>query len=423
MFAREAWYVPLSMVRQYGRVAALRRHQLRGLNRMLRHARDTVPYYRDRIAYDRPRLRSLADVARLPVLTKDELRSLPRSDFVADGTDQDSCTHHSTSGTTGRRILVLHDANSHDYHMAACVRRFLATGRYLPTDRLSHLKGFPMPKRSFERFGLFRRHLVSTNQPMRQIKAELLGSRPQVIIGYPVHLRELARALDAAELARLRRHLKFVMTESELLVPGHRELLTSTFGVPVFDEYSSYETLNIYFECTHGGRHIAEDRVLVEVLDDDGRPVPDGVEGQIVCTPFMSRAMPLIRYALRDLGQIDPTPCPCRRRFRTMRLSHGRLNDCVPLPNGTRLYADVFLSMAEKHPGIAECFVRQDSTGAVRVGVVPDGTVPILEVCTSVRDWLFAKAGAPFPLEVFRADRVPITEGDKGRFVESTYQT
>jgi phenylacetate-CoA ligase len=127
-----------------------------------------------------------------------------------------------TSGTTGERLRVLHDRDSFDYHTAACVRRFLATGRYLPIYRLSHLRHFTPPKRAFERLGLFRRHVILTHRPMPEIKAALLANRPRVLIGYPVHLRELLRSLTPEELARLRRRLRLVFSESELLVPGQR---------------------------------------------------------------------------------------------------------------------------------------------------------------------------------------------------------
>ncbi len=422
MFLREALYVPVSCARQYGTRTALRRRQLTGLNRMLAHAAAEVPYYRDDPAYRTGPLRSLDEVAKLPVLSKEVLRSRPLEELLADGADPARLPTFRTSGSTGRRVTVVHDQHSHDYHMAACVRRFLATGRYLPTDRLSHIRPFAPPPRRFERFGLFRRHVLLTDRPMDDIKAELLAARPQVLIGYPVHLRALLRALTTAELALLRRTLRLVMTESELLVDAHRALFEKEFGAPVHDEYSAFEVLNIAYECRHGRAHLAEDRLLVEILDADGRPLPDGAEGRVVVTAFMERAMPLIRYDLGDVGRIDTRPCPCGRRFRTLRLTVGRVNDSVLLPTGRQLYPDTFLHLAATFPGIAECGVHQDRTGAVRLDVVPsepldrDGWATVAE---GVREHLHTVAGCAFPLEVVQVDRVEITAGGKGRFVTS----
>ncbi|MGW3438376.1 phenylacetate--CoA ligase family protein [Streptomyces bacillaris] len=422
MFLREAWYVPVTFARQYGSRRALRRRQLSRLNRMLAHARTRVPYYRERPDYRTGRLRSLAEVAKLPVIDKGVLRDRPLEELLADGAEPGALPTFRTSGSTGRRVTVVHDHHSHDYHLASCVRRFLATGRYRPTDRLSHIRPFAPPSRGYQKAGLFRRHVLLTDRPMDEIKAELLAARPRVVIGYPVHLRALLRALDPDELAALRTTLKLVMTESELLVPEHRALLEREFGAPVHDEYSAFEVLNIAYECRHQRAHLAEDRLLVEILGPDGDPLPDGAEGRVVVTAFMERAMPLIRYDLGDVGRIDTRPCPCGRRFRTLRLTAGRVNDAVTLPTGRQLYPDTFLHLAATFPGIAECGVVQDRTGAVRLHVVPEGEPSAGEwdeLTARVRERLFAVADCDFPLEVARASSVEITAGGKGRFVTS----
>ncbi|MET7462740.1 AMP-binding protein [Nonomuraea sp. NPDC005501] len=420
MLIREACYVPLSIARQYGDAERLRRHQLRWINRLLGLARTRVPYYRDDPRYARGPLSSLAELAELPVVDKQVLREQPLERLLAEDVDPDRCLSFQTSGSTGRRVRVLHDQDSHDYHMAACVRRFLATGRYLPTDRLSHIRPFAPPGRMFEKLNLFRRHVILSHRPMREIKAELLANRPKVLIGYPVHLRALLRELTPAELARLKRTLRLVMTESELLLPEHRTMFEERFGAPVFDEYSAFEVLNIAYDCRYGRAHLGEDRVYCEIVDDQGRPLPDGEPGQVVVTAFMERAMPLLRYSLGDIGMIEPGRCRCGRRFRTLRLTAGRSNDYVTLPSGERLYPDAFLHLAAVHPGISECFVHQDADGLVRLHIVPSGGDG-QEVFETARAQLFGLAGGDFPLEVVAAESVRISAGGKGRFVTSDY--
>ncbi|MER7128189.1 phenylacetate--CoA ligase family protein [Streptosporangium saharense] len=420
MLLREAAYIPLTIARQYGGAAGLRRRQLDGINRMLTVARTRVPYYRDDPRYAGGPLRTLTDLARLPVLDKQVLREQPLERMLADGVNLDDCLSFQTSGSTGRRVRIVHDQDSHDYHMAACVRRFLATGRYLPTDRLSHIRPFAPPARMFERFKLFRRHVILSHRPMREIKEELLANRPKVLIGYPVHLRALLRALTPEEMAALRRTLRIVMTESELLLPEHRKLFREQFGAPVFDEYSAFEVLNVTYDCRHGRAHLGEDRIYCEVVDDNGIPLPDGEQGHVVVTAFLERAMPLVRYNLGDIGLIEPGRCRCGRRFRTLRLTTGRSNDYVTLPSGERLYPDAFLHLAATHPGVSECFVHQDAEGLVRVHVVPTDEAGE-GVYETVRHKLFTLAGGEFPLEVVPAETVRITVGGKGRFVTSDY--
>jgi phenylacetate-CoA ligase len=409
----------VALARQYGSRAGLRRYQLCRLNRMLTYVTSSVPYYRRRGGP--ARLRGLPDMAQIPLLTKSILRSAPSREFVADGLDVDRCVPWVTSGTTGQRVSGWHDQKFHDYHMAACVRRFFATRRYVPTDRLAHVKPYLMPPRAIEKLGLFRRHVILSTTPPRSWVEDLLAYRPRILIGYPVHLRELLRTMTAAELTRLREHLRLVMTESELLVPDVRAALEHAFGVPVRDEYSAFETLNIYFECHRGGRHLAEDRVYVEVVDDHGVPVPDGVEGQLVVTAFGERAMPLVRYAIGDIGLIETQRCPCGRRFRTMLLTRGRLNDSIVLADGTRIFADVFFAISDSEPGVAELHVRQDAQGTIHVFVVPDGTLPVDEILRHAHRTLVGQVSVDLPVEMHISDRLPLTAAGKGQMVVSEY--
>jgi phenylacetate-CoA ligase len=421
MFLREALYVPVTLIRQYAPARTLERRKLRWINEMLAFAAERVPFYRDYDLYSRHPLQDLSELTTLPVLRKETLRNRPQEDFLAEGTDRSGWRDFQTSGSTGRRVLVRHDGRSHDYHLAACFRRFLATGRYLPTYRLSHLRPYEGPPRFFEKFKLFRRHTVLTRRPMDEIKAALLGNRPQVLIGWPVHLRELLRSLSAGELAQLRRTLKLVFTESELLTPQLRAQFTESFGVPVFDEYSAFEVLNVYFECSRGGRHISEDRVHVEVVDDDGRPLPEGAEGRLLVTAYMERAMPLVRYAIGDIGRINPDRCPCGRTFRTLELTRGRADDVVVLADGRKLYADTFMWISAWHPGVAECFVHQDAAGRVRMSVVLDPEADPEPVLDAVRAELFVLANGPFELELVIAEALPVSAGGKGKLVASEY--
>jgi phenylacetate-CoA ligase len=421
MLLRSAAYVASALARQYGSVAALHRLQLRRLHAMLAHAVHQVPYYRDEAAYRRYPLRSLAELRELPILTKTQMRA-HYGDLIADDADPERCCRVTTSGTTGHRMVVVHNTGHDDRQNAAVVRRLMATGRYLPTHRMCAIRVQPIDSFGFQRYGLFRRHVILTTEPVERWPDLLLRHRPHALLGYPVHLRELLRTLSPDQLAALRRSLRLVLTDSELLVDAERAAITAALGVPVFDEYSSFETLQITYECSRGGRHIAEDLLYVEVVDDDGAPVPDGVEGRIVCTAFHERAMPLIRFNLGDLGVIDPEPCSCRRRFRTMRVTKGRANDSITLPDGRRLFADRFLIMVVEHPGVAGMFVRQDAAGAVQVNVAPDGTVPVEEVLTTVREVILKQARQEFALEVVPVDHIPLTPGGKARFLESAYQ-
>ncbi|MFN2468231.1 MAG: phenylacetate--CoA ligase family protein [Gaiellaceae bacterium] len=419
---RELLDLTAIMRAQYEARPALEARQLRGVRDMLAHARGTVPYYADH-SYQGG-LTDLSDVTRLPVLRKSDVLAAGAPTLRSSAVGERDVVMTRTSGTSGRRLDVAHDRRHMAYHNAACLRRFLATEAYRPWYRLVHLRPTPMPTRWYQRLGLFRREVALSSWSPPRVREAVLERRPQVLIGYPAMLRELVRTVEPDELDRLRSSLRLVFTESELLVDEHRAQLQEAFGAPIFDEYSAYEVLNIAFDCVEGSAHVAEDRLLVEIVDADGQPVPDGEEGVVVVTAFQERAMPLVRYWLGDRGRFVPGRCPCRRTFRRLELTRGRSDDHVVLPDGSLLYVDTFLYLAAELPGVAESAVRQDRDGLVTIHLVPDRRADgdFDAVAGSYVDRLQGLVRRRIPLRVERRERLTFTEGGKGAFLKSDYR-
>lgn len=394
-----------------------------GVQRALDYSRQQVPAYADE-RYAVPPLRDLSDIARLPLLRKADVLAAGVASFHASGYHRSNVQVYTTSGTTGQVLEVWHDNANFSHDRAVNVRRFMATRRYHPWSRLVHFKPFPLTASWFQRLGIFRRDVIYSALPQGVRCERLLAARPHAIIGYPIMLRDLLRGLTPTELGRLRQTLRVVFTESELLTPLVRKQLADGFGVPVFNEYSAYEALHIGFDCSEGRLHIAEDRCYVEVVDSDGLPVPDGVEGHVVVTGYRERAMPLLRYWLGDRAIRTSQPCACGRTLRQLELTQGRADDYVVLPDGERMYAGTFIGMAIGTPGVAECMVRQGASGRITVFLVPDPRAgrSFTELAEAGRRWLYQSAGRGFDVEFAPADALELTPGGKGRFVVSAYR-
>ena len=92
------------------------------------------------------------------------------------------------------------------------------------------------------------------------------------------------------------------MSTGESLEPFHREIFREAFNAETFNMYGTREVGNIACECDcHEGLHIAMETSLVEVVDQ-GRPVADGTEGEIIVTDLTNYGFPMIRYAIEDFG-------------------------------------------------------------------------------------------------------------------------
>lgn len=422
MLIRQVAYILPTLWRQWDNSDVIQRRQLQHLQQLLKFATQSVPYY-EQDAYRTCKIVSLDDWQRLPILRKADLRRFPMQTFLAKRRGRwPSVVPYVTSGSTGEVLSGQHDEKSYDYHTASCVRRFFATGRYLPIYRLAHITPHSFVTRPFEWLGLFRRHVVSTLLPLNVIKGRLLRYKPNIILGYPSMIRDVLECANSQEVATLRSGLRAVFTESELLTDEHRRMIQDRVRVQVYDEYSAFECLNIYFECGSHNCHIAEDRLFVEVVDAESRTVEPGTAGEIIITAFHERAMPLLRYSLGDRGTILPDTCHCGRGFRIMNLTCGREDEHVTLPDGSKVYAANLLKTVQQLEGIKDCYFEQDEHGALHVSFAStqsaDKSILTIEIEKRVRQ-LVAQT---IPVNVKATDNARVRQAGKARLIVNYYQ-
>jgi phenylacetate-CoA ligase len=142
-----------------------------------------------------------------------------------------------------------------------------------------------------------------------------------------------------------------------------------------------------------------------------------------VVTHFRERAMPLPRYQLGDRAMIVPGECSCGNRFRRMKLVDGRTNAFITLPGGRRVYSGVFLALSQYTDGVAECMIRQDAAGDITVHLVPAEPTDAgyAAAARAFGAKFYELVDAPVELRFVRTDRIELTPGGKGRFVESEF--
>jgi phenylacetate-CoA ligase len=135
--------------------------------------------------------------------------------------------------------------------------------------------------------------------------------------------------------------LRAVLTYGELIPEDVRAACRETWGVPVQDIYCCEELGYIASQCPlHEHYHVPSETVLVEILDEQGRPCAPGQVGSVVLTPLHSFAMPLIRYAIGDYAEVGG-PCPCGRGLPVLRRIPGRQRNRVVLPDGRHTWPDI----------------------------------------------------------------------------------
>lgn len=165
-------------------------------------------------------------------------------------------------------------------------------------------------------------------------QAEWLQRRnPRYLLTYPSNLGALLDRFEAS--GGLPPALREVRTVGETLSDATR-VRCKQLGLAVVDMYSSQEVGIIAIQCPASGLyHVQSESLLVEVLDDAGRPCQPGEIGRIVITDLHNFAAPLIRYEIRDYAEVGPA-CPCGRGLPTLARIMGRRRNMLTLPNGER---------------------------------------------------------------------------------------
>jgi len=246
---------------------AIERIQLDKLARLIRHAWNKVPYYRELMtaAGIKPEdIRSRADLRKIPITTKRTLQNLGFKDKTAAGTDIGQCRISYTSGTTGTPLEICTGKSDATRMNLSWSRAYLANGMK-PWYKIAAFVGQtePQPKKSwYEHLGIWRRHEISTwKDPEDWIKA-IRQDKPDVYVGYVMTLKILAEAIQAREVQDVRP--KLIFHSSALLDDPSRRFLASVFQAPVIDFYGADEAGCIAWECPRcSSYHVNSDLVIV----------------------------------------------------------------------------------------------------------------------------------------------------------------
>jgi len=226
-----------------------------------------------------------------------------------------------------------------------------------------HFSGITMWKRMRLMNPWMSRHTraVSILQSTGEICEELNTFAPQVLTSYASELVALAEEQRAG---RLQLQLSGIWSGGETLTRRDRASVAGAFGCPVVDDYGASEFLNIAFDCGCGALHLNRDWAILEAVDREGRPVPDGTASwTALLTNLANFVQPIIRYDLGDSITFLPEPCPCGSPLPALRVE-GRRDDTICLER-----AD---GSPENLIPLALCTAIEENTGVYRFQIVEE---------------------------------------------------
>jgi phenylacetate-CoA ligase len=215
----------------------------------------------------------------------------------------------------------------------------------------------------FDAFGFGEAEMVDLIEQIRR-------RPPQIIEAYASVLSHLAAFSDGRHAVDLPSP-DGIITSTDMLFPYQRTLVERVFHSEVFNRYGSREVAVIAAECgEHRGLHISAENVIVEVIDDEGRPLPPGRTGRIVITDLWNYAMPFIRYDIEDMGTLAEEGCRCGRGLPLIGEISGRYADVLRAPDGRYVSASALTTVLHRIPGLQQAQIVQHAIDSLQVNVV-----------------------------------------------------
>jgi phenylacetate-CoA ligase len=423
-------------------LAALQR---RRLHELVRHAMASSPFYRERYAGLDPG--DPVDLGRLPVVDKatvmerfddlvcDRRLTLAAVEAHLDGLTRDELLLDryramATGGSTGRKGVFVADRGEWRQYLAGFFRwnHYIGLKPRLPRRLRIASVAAARPLHMSYRLatsidvGLYRALRLEAAMPPAAMVEALNRHRPEFLYAYGSVLGLLA----AEQLeGRLRIRPAIIASSGETHTDELRDAIRAAWGTSSFELYAMTEAGIIGSHCDrHTGIHLFEDQAIVEVVDEQGRPVPAGQTGhKLLVTNLVTRTQPLIRYEISDMVAMAPEPCPCGRPFRLLQAIEGRNDDILHLEaaaGGTVAVHPLALRGALAGiGGLAQYKVVHDHDGlhvraALRPGADPAAAVALIRDRLAER---LAAQGAAHPVvEVELRDSLQDERDTAGKF-------
>ncbi len=348
--------------------------QFRQLDALIKHAWHTSPFYRDRFAqsgYDPSQDLNPSWFSSLPLLSRQALQS----DYDQIVSTQPPVSHGATiegasSGSTGRPIRFLSTEYTRTIWRTLSMRSHLWNSRDFSAKfaviraKVKNQTAVDWGVSMNQAFNTAPSPTLDIRTPVAEQAAWLLKQNPHYLLTFPSNLRGLAerfRLLDTIPSG-----IEEIITIGEMLTPESRAFCEQVFKAPIRDVYSASEVGYIAFQCPEGHYHVQEN-LLVQVLDEEGKPVPDGKVGQVVITDLHNFATPLIRYAIGDYAEKGNCTCKCGRKLMQLNQVMGRSRNLITLPDGNRFWPLMAVQEWPKSAGITRHQVIQKSLDLIEV--------------------------------------------------------
>lgn len=380
-FPRLLYYIAKALRKAYWERDKLRKYQEKRLRSVVQNAYKYVPFYHKKfkeLKITPNDIKSRQDLAKLPIVRKDDLRHQDPTKLISTGFDVKKLKVIRTSGSTGQPLRVHLNKVEDDWRKAIYMRANISCG-HKPRDRWAVITA---PHHFFDttniqrRLGIYAQTCVSVFSKLSDQFHLVSKIKPDVLDGYSGSILLFAKEVERMGLKKIRPRIIF--GSADLIDSGSRRFIEEVFEAPFYDQFGCGELDRTAWQCPEKmDYHIDEDSVIMEFVDRNGEEVSAGEKGEIVYTSLFNYAQPLIRYAVGDVGVPVTGECPCGRKLPLMKVVEGRSDSFLVLTDGRVLSPMTFWTImrlfkytdhinkfrvVQKESGLVDIYVKKENT-------------------------------------------------------------
>jgi phenylacetate-CoA ligase len=410
---------------QWQPLAAVMADQSKSLQLLVQHASDTSPFYSERFAQagiDPNKVRTIADLAKLPLLSKDDIRN-HHADIFSTNYSPEELVSAKTGGSTGVALQVFCDQQGIELRAGAALLADEWSGWKLGEPIAAVWGNPPVPITLKNKLRCLLKDRIIYLDTMRiddaAIDAFLVGwqtMRPGMLYG---HAHSIFILCEALQQRGVKLKPTGVVATSMMLIETERVVIEDVCGIKVTNRYGCEEVSLIACECEqHQGLHLNSAHNIVEFLREDGTPCDYGEDGRLVITELVNYGMPMIRYEVGDWGIPSDRVCSCGRGLPLMESVTGRTADFLVATDGSRVAGiSIIENSLTKISGIRQMQIVQDKAHHLTVNVVMGqdySEATAEDLVMSLKQML----GAEMQVDLNRVETIPQEKSGKYRFTK-----
>lgn len=372
------------------------------------------------------------DFESLPFSSKDDLRNAYPLGIQA-VPDEDIVRIHSSSGTTGKPVIIPYTAKDVD-DWAVMFARCYETAGITNKDRIQITPGYGLWTAGIgfqagcEKLGAMAIPMGPGNtEKQLQMMVDLQSTVITATSSYALLLSEEITKRSMKDQIRLKKGV----IGSERWSEKMRDSIRQGLGIELYDIYGLTEIYGpgIGISCQHEcGMHYWDDYIYIEIIDPvTGKPVPDGEEGEIVITTLVKEGAPLIRFRTHDVSRIIPGECACGSKYPRIDIIKGRSDDMFKV-HGVNMFPSQIEDLLQNVDGVSSEYnvtIAHDdeiNKDIMIVTVEAEGRVNFENTAKTIKELFRSRISITPKITIVPVGTLPRSEKKTKRVIDYRYQ-